>query len=55
VALKAVLLAVADWRMAWTVVGLSSSSSLHFFFCYVLLCFCFLLKFLTMLLWYVLR
>jgi hypothetical protein len=25
------LLAVADWRMAWTVAGLSSSSPLRFF------------------------
>ena len=55
VALKAVLLAVADRIMAWMVVDLSSSSSLCFFFCYVLLCFCFLLQFLTMLLWCVLR
>jgi hypothetical protein len=55
-ALKAVLLVVADRRMAWTVVGLSSSSSLHFFFsCSVLLCFCFLLLFLTVLLSCVLR
>jgi len=34
-ALKAVLMVVADRRMAWTVVGLSSSSSLRFF---LLLC-----------------
>jgi hypothetical protein len=55
-ALKAVLLVVADRRMAWTVVGLSSSSSLRFFFsCSVLLCFCFLLQFLTVLLSCVLR
>ena len=51
VALQAVLLTVADWRMAWTVAGLSSSSPLRFFFfCSVLLCFCFLLLFLTVLL-----
>jgi hypothetical protein len=51
VALQAVLLAVADWRMAWTVAGLSSSSPLRFlFFCSVLLCFYFLLLFLTVLL-----
>jgi len=30
-----VLLAIADWRMAWTVIGLSSSSPLCFF---LLLC-----------------
>jgi len=35
VALQAVLLAIADWRMAWTVIGLSSSSPLCFF---LLLC-----------------
>jgi hypothetical protein len=35
VALKAVLLAVADRRMAWTVVSFSSFSSL----CFFLLCF----------------
>jgi hypothetical protein len=46
---EAVLLAVADRRTAWTVVGLSSSS-LRFFFCSVLLCFCFLPLFLTVLL-----
>jgi len=32
VALQAVLLTVADWRMAWTVAGLSSSYPLRFFF-----------------------
>jgi hypothetical protein len=37
---EAVLLAVADRRTAWMVVGLSSSS-LCFFFYSVLLCFCF--------------
>jgi hypothetical protein len=36
-----VLLAVADRRTAWTMVDLSSSS-LCFFFCSVLFCFCFL-------------
>jgi hypothetical protein len=36
-----VLLAVADWRTAWTVVGFSSSSLRFFFFCSVLLCFSF--------------
>jgi len=51
VALQAMLLAVADWRMAWTVAGLSSSSPLRFFFfCFVLFCFCFLLLYLTVLL-----
>nr|TKR89969.1 hypothetical protein D5086_0000238140 [Populus alba] len=54
-ALKAVLVVVANRRMAWTVVGLSSSSSLCFFSCPVLLCFCFLLRFLTVLLSCVLR
>jgi hypothetical protein len=55
-ALKAALMVVADRRMAWTVVGLSSSSSLCFFFsCSILLCFCFLLLFLTVLLSCVLR
>jgi hypothetical protein len=36
---EAVLLAVADQRTAWTVVGFSSSSLRFFFFCSVLLCF----------------
>nr|TKR89968.1 hypothetical protein D5086_0000238130 [Populus alba] len=54
-ALKAVLVVVANRRMAWTVVGLSSSSSLCFFSCPVLLCFCFLLRFLTVLLSCLLR
>jgi len=44
------LLVVAAWGVAWTVVGLSSFSSMCFFFCSVLLCFCFLLLFLTVLL-----
>jgi hypothetical protein len=38
---EAVLLAVADRRTAWTVVGLSSSSLCFFFFYSVLICFCF--------------
>jgi len=38
---EVVLLAVADRRTAWTVIGLSSSSLCFFFFCSVLLCFCF--------------
>jgi hypothetical protein len=55
VALKALLLAVADRRLAWTVVGLSSSSFLCFFFYSILLCFCFLFLFITVLLSCVLR
>ena len=48
VALKAVLLAVADRRMAGLVVGLSSFLRCCFFYS-VLLCFSFLLLFLTVL------